>query len=43
MNRTPKLVTLVLAFALAAGLMVAGYLHAVIGTPKQAEFLREKP
>jgi len=43
MNRTPKIVTLVLAFALAAGLMVAGYVSSVMGTPKQAEFLREKP
>lgn len=43
MNRTPKLVALVLAFSLAAGLMVAGYVNAVMGLPKQAEFFREKP
>lgn len=42
MSRTPKLVALVLAFAFAAGLMVAGYVNAVMGHPKQAEFLREK-
>lgn len=43
MNRTPKLVALVLAFALAAGLMVAGYVNAVMELPKPAEFFREKP
>lgn len=43
MSRTPKLVALVLAFALAAGLMVAGYVSAVMGRPKPAEFLKEKP
>ena len=43
MSRPPKLVALVLAAAFAAGLMVAGYLQAVMGPPKQAEFLREKP
>ena len=33
----------VLVVSLAAGVAVAGYLHAVMGPPKQAEFLREKP
>jgi len=41
-NRTERVVW-VLVVSLAAGMAVAGYLHAVMGPPKQAEFLREKP
>jgi|688.fasta_scaffold1791448_1 hypothetical protein len=41
-NRTERVVW-VLVVSLAAGMAVAGYVHAVMGPPKQAEFLREKP
>lgn len=41
-NRTERVVW-ILVVALAAGTMVAGYVNSVIGPPKQAEFLREKP
>lgn len=41
-NRT-ELVVWVLVVSLAAGVAVAWCVHAVMGPPKQAEFLRETP
>lgn len=42
-NCMERMAWLVMLASLLAGSAVAGYVHAVMEPPKQAEFLREKP